>query len=209
MTPHEITLSLCLDPARACPMVAPPVEYARPPCCSSCGALSVDGDRVILEGHGVRLRPVVVVRALETGLGLVRDRSWTRRFRCRLCGRSEQVAPRGVLTGLLYSVRAILWVLMHLRCIGLAVPQPALQDTAAAGDPTQSPPRRHRSPERWVRLLGRFWPYAQGSDAGPWSARAFRTLLELARRAGSWDFVPMCTAAILAHHERSRGVVFA
>ena len=209
MTPYESALSFHLDPTRACPAVAPPVEDARPPCCSACGALAVNGDRVTLEGHGVRLRPVIVVRAFETGLQLVRDQCWTRRFRCSLCGHCEQVAPRGVLTGHLYSVPAMLWVLVHLRCLGLPIHQPARQDAAAPVDATEPPTRRPRSPERWARLLGRFWFFAGGSRTESWSDLAFRTLLELARRAGSWDFVPMCTAASLAHHKGSRRVAFA
>lgn len=96
----------------------PAVDQVRPASCPCCGAASRPaGGRIVLHGHGVRVRDswgppdATAPPACGEIVG--------RRYECQLCGAVLMVLPRGVLRRRLYSAAAIalalaLWSVEHL-----------------------------------------------------------------------------------------------
>jgi len=84
----------------------PTTEEVRPASCPSCGAASRPaGGRIVLHGHGLRVRdqwgPADATAPPSVG------EVGCRRYRCQRCGAVLQVVPRGVLRRRLYSAAAV------------------------------------------------------------------------------------------------------
>lgn len=138
----------------------PPIDDVRPSCCPRCGAIAISDDRVVLHGHGLRDRSVVL-----PGKSAARFlRVWVRRFRCTACGRTCSVLPPGVIPGHLYSLFAVLtaWSLAAPRPLGAGLDDEAVY--ARQGVDRLTAERHHygrarwRSLPRWAARLERWWP---------------------------------------------------
>jgi hypothetical protein len=138
----------------------PPIDEVRPRCCPSCGAIAIHGARVVLHGHGLRDRELVL-----PGEGRARLlRVWVRRFRCTACDSTCSVLPPGALPGQLYSLVAILtaWWLGARRPLGEGLDDGAVY--ARQGVDRLTPERhqngrlRWRSLVRWASRIEAWWP---------------------------------------------------
>lgn len=138
----------------------PPIDEVRPRCCPGCGAVAIRGGRVVLHGHGLRDREVVLP-GLESARLL---RVWVRRFRCTACTATCSVLPPGVLPGHLYSLFAILkaWWLGARRPVGEGLGDGPVY--ARQGVDRLTPERhqrgrpRWRSLVRWAARIDAWWP---------------------------------------------------
>jgi hypothetical protein len=211
MTPFEISQALSLDPSRPAPCSAPPVDDIRPVRCPHCSAASKRGRSIVLEGHGVRQRPVVTVRLRDGLLGLLREKCWARRFLCNACGRSTVVLPEGVVPGQLFSVHALVWNWLQLGLVrGSAQPTAAPPAAGSVGgrevcaptgvDLPEPSVRRpsSRSSYRWLRTLAPRWLVLSPSGPG-WREHLRRVLVELAVRAASWEPIAIMRQAVAIH----------
>lgn len=125
-----------------------------------------------MQGHGVRLRQVVVPPLVEAGQPRVCE-CWERRYRCVACRVVLVVLPRGVMPRYLYSAAAIVtaFFLVAEPPIG-----EGLTDAAAyrrqgmycrlSSDAEADPQYRWRSPGRWARLAEEWWPDGAGRGLG-------------------------------------------
>ncbi len=183
---HEVARMLGVDPSLPSPRCPPPIDDVRPPRCPHCGSTARSNGRVVIEGNGVRERPVVVAQLQGDRVRLVRDVCWSRRFLCRACSTSTLVLPRGVVHGSLYSLPAVLWVWLHVHPLLKAVVGSGEVCTPPGADRAERlPGRRWRLGYVWSRRLGRL---ASASGGGPrgWLQRILNIALDLASRAASW-----------------------
>ena len=199
MDVYEIAKALVLDPLLPTPCQAPPVDDARPAFCSECGATAHRDGRVVLEGNGVRIRPVVVARIEEDSFipVLRHDLCWSRRYRCLDCGKSVLVLPKGVIPGHLYSISAIVLIWIQLYIVlggaGRQLCGPAgmeLVSDKASG--------RWRSPYRWGRVIPHSWKCVV-HETQRWTNRVTGLLTDLASAARSWRPVDLLRMAVSGH----------
>lgn len=119
---------------------APTIEAARPARCRKCGAAARPvGERLVVVGHGIRLRQL---RGAAEGIA----RTLTlhvRRFRCRACRSVLVVVPRAVKAGRHFERRAIAAALYLFGVAG----QAAAAIRAAVGG--LGADRRWRTLVRW------------------------------------------------------------
>lgn len=96
----------------------PCVDEVRPAHCAGCGAASRPvGSRVVLHGHGLLLRQVRGVLAVDERPGVFA--LWVRRYACQLCRAVMTVVPAGVLARRQYTGPSIalalhLWLMAGL-----------------------------------------------------------------------------------------------
>lgn len=142
----------------------PDVDDVRPRRCPACRCpWRVDG-RIVLHGHGVRVRGVVVPPA-STELTERHRECWARRYRCTACGAVPTVLPRGVMRRYLYSVGAIL-VALFLSAVppigdGLSHADAyARQGMYAVTAWRDACAYRWRSLDRWAQAAVQWWPDA-------------------------------------------------
>ena len=92
----------------------PDVDDARPLRCPRprCLAPARNGSRIVLHGHGVRSRSVIVPPTMGERPNLTE--CWCRRYRCTACTAVISVLPIGVLPRYLYSVFAIVMAFLQV-----------------------------------------------------------------------------------------------
>ena len=124
-------------------------EAARPACCPDCGAPSRPvGGPVQMHGHGERQR---TQRGPEgVGQPPVEGSVRVRRYKCKRCGATVTVAPRGVVRRRLYAARTIglalaLFGLQHESAYAV---REAIAPTASACDPAEG--ARWSTLRRWA-----------------------------------------------------------
>jgi hypothetical protein len=133
------------------------IEAARPPVCRKCRACAGVGDRVALQGHGIRWRTVVHVTSSGAVLAVV----GVRRFKCSRCSWTTTVPPVPIVPGHSYTVAAILtaWLLGLPRPLGDGRDEASVCALQGVDRRTgQRRQRRWRSPSRWMRAIDRWWP---------------------------------------------------
>lgn len=188
---------VCRGPVSWSPSEILDVDDVRPAWCRVCRHPARDGTRIVLHGHGVRSRQVVVAPARGQQPAVVTE-CWTRRFRCTNCCAVLVVLPRGVMPRYLYSVPAIvlaLWLTAESPVGG------GLSDADAYARQgmyrttgwTGAWPYRWRSLDRWAAVaVQTWWPSA--------SATAVSALLvTFAERSGTGDCEHMLEVAVAMH----------
>ena len=144
-----------------------PINAVRPSRCPNCRCPARLEGRIVLQGHGLRLR--LVVQANDDD-----DRSasfaWVsiRRFRCTTCGTCCSVGPPEVLPRHAYSLLAILtaWLLALSPPLGDGLDQVAVYDRQGVDRGARTPRvergrsgvRRWRSLARWASRIPSWWP---------------------------------------------------
>ena len=204
MQHQEIARALSLHPAWVTPRDAPPVDDVRPARCPACGSPARRAGQVVLEGNGVRQRPVVVARVQGGSVALARDACWSRRYVCNACGRSTLVLPEGVLAGCTYSIPAIVWIWLQSHSLmGGADGDAGVPGKVCAPKGVDLPGpcaamKRWRSPYRWSRWISHLWPIPVSSDR--WPDRVGQVLVRLAVQAASWEPIALLRAEIGRAH---------
>ena len=171
----------------------PDVDDVRPGRCDRCRRPARDGKRIVLYGHGVRCRGIVVAPRHEGGPALTE--CWCRRYRCTACGAVHTVLPVGVLPRFLYSVFAIAWAFAlvaappvgHGRCDADAYDVQGMNPMRGWTKPW---PYRWRSLGRWRNRLAGWWPAWSSVDA---------LVVGLRRRAGTDEAAALLVAAARSH----------
>lgn len=161
----------------------PSTAAARPAACPGCGAPGAPvGERVTLQGHGLRWRT-------QTGPDAVDgtpfdDEVPVRRFRCRDCGAVVTVMPAGLLPRTRYRPSAVLLALALWALDGLASAA-VRRRMAAPGPGSNEAERGWPSLRRWTRQAWDWWGLQRPAAAGSASVRErFEALLQrLAARA--------------------------
>ncbi len=177
------------------PNQLPDVDDVRPCRCWRCLAPARTGTRIVLHGHGIRLRNVLVPPALDDGRPTLEE-CWSRRYKCQNCQAVLTVLPVGVMPRFLYSAFAILSALFLVaeRPIGEGLTDEEAYDRQGMnpirGWNVMSENYRWRSIGRWVARIETWWPFATDSET---------LLTALLRRAGCRDHEPMMAAAIRSH----------
>lgn len=146
----------------------PGVDDVRPARCRRCGRPSRRGRRVVLHGHGVRLRTVVVLPALSKGGDRLCE-CWQRRYRCTACGAVAVVLPAGVMPRCLYSTAAVVVAFFLTAAAPLgrghshdeAYRRQGMYSRLSTGGQAE-PCWRWRSLDRWAAMAGQWWPQGQG-----------------------------------------------
>ena len=180
------------------PESLPEVDDVRPARCSTCGKPARESGRIHLQGHGKRIRSVVVLAALFGDEMQIRG-CWVRRYRCCRCGAVLTVLPMGVLARYLYSVAAIVVALL------LKAEAPVGQGLGDAEvyrrqGMYRRPPwwpggrYRWRSLERWARLCAQWWPGRAVSSIGA-------LLVDFVSRARSPALEAVVLAALSGHRQ--------
>lgn len=172
----------------------PEVDDVRPNRCPGCLHPARVGSRIVLHGHGVRTRGVVVAPA--SGCGPRLRECWCRRYRCTQCGAVTTVLPVGVMPRYLYSVLAIVlaFTLVAEEPVGQG-----LTDTLAYKRQGMNRLRRWhrgfdwrwRSLDRWKARVPNWWPGLPDTLEG--------LLIGLRHRAGGTDPPALLAAAIASH----------
>lgn len=134
---------------------------------------------MIIQGHGVRTRQVVVEPCAKGAPANVVE-CWQRRYRCIDCGAIHVVLPGGVMPRFLYSVGAIVMALFlaMVSPIGLGLSQAKAYEQQGLYRKAWRDPLayRWRSLGRWAALAVEKWWPAVGVDG---------VLVELLRRGGT------------------------
>jgi hypothetical protein len=135
----------------------PDAQTARPPRCLVCGAPGQQPDgRVVLHGHGVRVRRL---RGPATADGEPAEiEIIVRRYACQRCGAVITVGPRGVLPRKRYTAMAIalaLWLWSGCRQRDAQV----RRATCPVAETGVSRPERWTTLRSWARTAreGRLW----------------------------------------------------
>jgi len=160
----------------------PSTEAARPamcPCCEAAGAPT--GERVGLQGHGIRWRP-------QTGPDAVDgepfdDEVPTRRYRCLKCGAVIVVLPTGLLPRLRYRPTAVVVALALWARSGLAAAQ--VRRRVAQKEPASHEAERGwPSLRRWAHRAWDWWGLRRPTEGrGSFEERVEALLQRLASRA--------------------------
>lgn len=136
------------------------MSVARPTHCPGCGAASRPaGECLVLHGHGLRARTVIV---RSQGRSVITEVE-ARRYVCRACDAVVLVVPADVARRCLYTLGVIAAALAHWSYGG--VPAGAVRSAFSAfsivGDATTGWP----SLVRWSHMAQRLWPRG-GPPAG-------------------------------------------
>lgn len=171
---------------------APPMDGVRPTRCPRCDAPARDGPGIVVRGHGVRFRRVVVPGDEHADLIDV----WTRRFRCKRCNRTCSVRPVGIQARHVYTLTAILtaWFLASAKPLGdgldhvevyarQGVDRPRCKPLPEAG---RSGCRRWRSLSRWAASIERGWP-SRPVHGATWATRVHALLIGFLPGVGGRD----------------------
>lgn len=164
-------------------MEVPSVSACRPSHCWKCGVgqRRDDSRGLNLYGHGLRER--TVLGALAVGEPAATHTLRVRRYLCRLCGAVTTVGPWDLLPGWLYSLVAVVLVLVRWAC---GEPVAALR-AQLAGTPQHGfgEPGQWASLRRWARLAvsGQLFTGLSCSLTGTLRTRAERVVQNLADAA--------------------------
>lgn len=178
------------------PDQVPGVDDVRPKRCEACKQPARLGGRVLLQGHGVRKRSVVVPPAVRRLAERMAD-CWVRRYRCVSCGAVPTVLPRGVMPRYLYSAGAIVvaFFLGAARPVGEGLSDEAAYARQGMFGKTcwqDGDSYRWRSLDRWAECASRWWPAR--AAGGPSSL-----LVSFLERAGTGGLDALVEAAVLSH----------
>jgi len=193
-------------PASWQPSAVPKVDDSRPACCARCKSPSRRGSRILLHGHGVRVR-LVLILAMFADLppeqqwerfGERLGECWERRYRCTACRAITVVLPQGVLPRYLYSVPAIVvaWFLVAGQPVGRGMTQAEAYDRQ--GMLRQELPRAFLEPDYRWRSLGRWARLASGWWTG-WTGQISSLLTLFLEHAGRLGLVGAAEAAVRSH----------
>lgn len=182
----------------------PAVDDVRPKRCTKCGQPARRGKRVVLHGHGVRTRMVVVAPVLLLFAAAGGDPAqvlecWERRYRCTDCGAILVVLPDGVMPRYLYSAAAIVaaFFLVARQPVGEGLSQAEAYDRqgmlrGATSREFGDPGYQWRSLGRWAAGARRWWT--------GWSGTSISGLLVLLReRSGGKEWSEMVRTAVKTH----------
>lgn len=138
----------------------------------------MDG-RVMLHGHGVRLR--LVGGPLRLGSSPIQSEVMVRRYLCQRCGVATSVFPRGLLPRLHSTAFAVVTALARWSG-GLS--SSAVRDEVSPWASSGSE-RFHgwRSLQRWARAGPRLWPGLHADNDAPPRQRALSIVTQLSARA--------------------------
>ena len=141
----------------------PDVDDVRPKRCRRCRHPARRGGRICLQGHGVRIRRVLVPAALGSGPPELRvTECWGRRYRCVLCGAVQPVLPRGVRPRYLCSIPAIVvaFFLVVVAPVGHGLTHAEMYARQGMYDVNawrDGGSYRWRSIDRWSAAAMRWW----------------------------------------------------
>jgi len=148
----------------------PETATARPSCCPSCNhpGQTADG-RVVLHGHGVRVRKLRGPRRADGEPDEFEVP--VRRYACQACGAIITVGPRGLLPRRRYTAQAIALALW-LWAVWLKPDPEVRRATSPIADHGVSRPERWPTLRRWGRAagLGGLWSSSPAVESG-WSLR--------------------------------------
>ncbi len=141
----------------------PDVDDVRPRCCDACQQPARRGSRIVLHGHGSRVRCVVVLPSFTGGRAQLGE-CWERRYLCTACGAVQVVLPDGVLPRYLYSAAAIVTALFLVarRPVGSGLSQAEAYDRQGMLADVRplamlEPTYRWRSLDRWAQRARDWW----------------------------------------------------
>lgn len=152
---------------------------------------------MILHGHGIRIRTVVVLPATADERAEVGE-CWQRRYRCTACGTILVVLPAGVMPRYLYSAGAIVvaFLLVEAEPVGRglahfdAYQRQGMYVRLSAGALAE-PCYRWRSLDRWSDRAPLWWPAWPGSVAS--------LLVAFVQQAGRDDLEAVVRVAVSGH----------
>jgi len=179
----------------------PSIDEVRPGCCPRCLTIAIREGAIVLHGHGLRDRAVVLPPAPHKHTAQL-VRIWVRRFRCTACKATCTVLPPGVLPGHLYSLWAIVWAwfLAARPPIGEGKDDGAVY--AQQGVDRLTPEQHHygrprwRSLARWATRLETWWP-SRAVVGSNWRQRTISFLASLhARNGPDWLKHAICGAVM-------------
>ena len=131
----------------------PSVDVARPAHCPGCGVASRPlGDGLVLHGHGLRAR-TVIVRAKDRS---VLREILARRYVCRACDAVALVMPADVARRCLYTLSVIAAALAAWSCGGM--PARAVRSSFSAFTIVGVATTGWMSLTRWSRAATLLWP---------------------------------------------------
>lgn len=181
----------------------PTVDEGRLPFCSRCGTVSLRSGRVILHGHGLRWRWVVLPPVRKKGR--VRQvRCWVRRYRCTACGCCHSVLPEGVLPRYNYGLAVMVaaWLAAAPRPLGQGEAELAVWALLGLDRPR---PERHRSGasrwrslSRWAQRIPSWWP-GRSASGSTWRQRVASLLAGFTVEARSAELEQVVATALGAH----------
>ena len=147
----------------------PSTAGVRPATCPGCGASGAPvGERVTLQGHGVRWRTQTGPDAVDGAP--FDDEVPVRRFRCRDCGAVVTVMPAGLLPRTRYRPSAVLLALALWALSGLASAA-VRRRMAPASLGSQEADRGWPSLRRWARQAWAWWGLRRPTAAGSGGVR--------------------------------------
>ena len=150
------------------------------------------------QGHGVRIRRVLVPAVFGSGAPVLRiTECWGRRYRCVLCQAVQPVLPRGVMSRYLYSIPAIVvaFFLVVVAPVGHglthaeAYARQGMYDVTAWRD---GGPYRWRSIDRWSAAATRWWSSPSVGDLPS-------LLVDFMQRGLGGGLVQAVEAAVTSH----------
>jgi hypothetical protein len=176
----------------------PDVEAARPGRCPACGAAARPlGEPLGLVGHGLRCRQVRGPITAEAPATV--DTVRVRRYRCRPCGATVTVLPRGVAPRRHFTATAI-----GLGCLMYGLSMASLHATRARLSPWRSTESGWPAMGRWLDAIagGAIFASVRASPPG-WSRRrqaerVAQALLAVAPATGTLAVRAFAGAELLA-----------
>jgi len=192
------------------PELIPSIDEVRPPFCLGCGASSFRSGRVILHGHGLRWRMLVLLPGKKRTLAGKEKafarwvRCWVRRFRCTACGCCHSVLPEGVLLRHSYSLMVIVtaWMATVPCPLGKGQSEQAVWALLGLDRPTperhRSGPSRWRSLSRWAGRIPAWWP-GRSASGETWKQQVTSLLTGFVAEARSGEVEAVLVPAVNAH----------
>jgi len=159
--------------------------------------------RVILHGHGLRWRMVVLPPG-KKGKKARWLRCWVRRYRCTACRCCQSVHPEGVLPHHAYSVALIVaaWLATVPPPLGQGQAELAVWALLGLDRPT---PERHRAGaprwrnlSRWAGQIPAWWP-GRSASGSTWRQRVSSLLTGFVAEARSLEPEAVAAVALGAH----------
>lgn len=188
------------------PATLPPplIDTVRPRGCR-CGCVAGAGPGFLFHGHGVRVVLVVVPGKHWQGQARM-VRIAVRRFRCKQCGATVTVYPRGVIPRHLYSLFAIVaaWWLGVGPPLGEGLDDVEVCARQGADRPATGPEknrtgkRRWSSLARWAAKISTWWP-GRAVVGTTWRARVSSLLAGFAAEAGEAGLAGILARAAASH----------
>ena len=159
--------------------------------------------RVILHGHGLRWR-MVVLPPVKKSKAARWVRCWVRRYRCTACGCSHSVHPEGVLAHCAYSIGLIVaaWLATAPAPLGRGQAELAVWALLGLDRPTRERRRagapRWRTLSRWARKIPAWWP-GRSASGSTWRQQVSSLLTGFVVEARSSEPEAVATVALGAH----------